>query len=164
MLTDFPEDIQGVILHKLDNVSIIMLCHVNKNYHQIVSSWAIKNKVNRYLELHEIASCGYLEVLKWAYEHEKGYGPSCDDRICTNAAKNGHLEVLKWVRINDFPWDASVCSLAARNGNLEVLRWAKENGCKLNANTYISAVTWNHVEMIKWLEENNCRFIKVDKT
>ena len=48
---------------------------------------------------------------------------------CEIAAKNGHLEVLKYARENGCPWDEWTCSFAARNGHLEVLKWARENGC-----------------------------------
>ena len=45
------------------------------------------------------------------------------------AAENGHLEVLRWLRENGCPWDFTTCSSAAKNGHLEVLQWACENGC-----------------------------------
>jgi len=45
------------------------------------------------------------------------------------AAKGGHLEVLKWARENGCPWDEWTCAYAAEGGHLEVLKWARENGC-----------------------------------
>jgi hypothetical protein len=48
---------------------------------------------------------------------------------CSGAAEHGHLEVLKWAREHDCPWDEGTCVAAADNGNLEVLRWAIEHGC-----------------------------------
>ncbi len=44
-------------------------------------------------------------------------------------ALNGHLEVLKWARANNCPWDRWTCINAANNGNLEVLKWAWANNC-----------------------------------
>ena len=52
-----------------------------------------------------------------------------NEYTCKNAAKNGHLEVLKWARENGCPWDWRTCTYAALNGHLEVLKWARENGC-----------------------------------
>jgi hypothetical protein len=48
---------------------------------------------------------------------------------CADAAGGGHLEVLKWARENDCPWDELTCVSAAKHGHLEVLQWARTNGC-----------------------------------
>ena len=50
-------------------------------------------------------------------------------QVYSNAAMNGHLEVLKWARDNGCPWDKRVCLYAMENGYLEVLQWARDNGC-----------------------------------
>lgn len=34
--------------------------------------------------------------------------------ICQTAAGNGHLDVLKWARINNYLWDTSTCYHAAK--------------------------------------------------
>jgi hypothetical protein len=46
-----------------------------------------------------------------------------------------HLEVLKWARENDCPWDEETCMGAAWKGHLEVLKWARANGCPWDAKT-----------------------------
>ena len=46
---------------------------------------------------------------------------------CSNAAKNGHLECLKYAHENGCPWDGETCSNAAKNGHLECLKYAHEN-------------------------------------
>ena len=45
------------------------------------------------------------------------------------AAGAGQLEILKWLRENDFPWDEETCAAAALNGHLEVMQWLRANGC-----------------------------------
>jgi hypothetical protein len=45
------------------------------------------------------------------------------------AAKGGHLEVLKWARENGCPWDELTCANAAERGHLGMLQWARANGC-----------------------------------
>ena len=55
--------------------------------------------------------------------------------VLRDAAKGGHLEVLKWARANDCPWGALTCAWAAKCGHLEVLQWARENGCPWNEDT-----------------------------
>ena len=57
---------------------------------------------------------------------------SWDQHACSAAAKNGHLEVLKYLRENRCPWNSFVCSHAAERGHLEVVKWAHENGCPWN--------------------------------
>ena len=49
--------------------------------------------------------------------------------ICTEAAREGHLDVLKYARENGCPWDEGACSWAAHNGHHQVLQWLIENGC-----------------------------------
>jgi hypothetical protein len=43
--------------------------------------------------------------------------------VCADAAKGGHLEILRWAHSNGCPWDAATCLHAAKNGHLEVLQW-----------------------------------------
>jgi hypothetical protein len=101
MLTDLPDDIQGVIISKLDRITFVVLCHVDKKYHRMVSSSDRTQKINRILECHNIASYGHLEVLKWVREN----GCEWDMYVCYIAYKNRHLEILQWARKNGCPWN-----------------------------------------------------------
>ena len=56
-------------------------------------------------------------------------GCDWDVETCANAAKGGHLEVLKWARENGCKWDEYTCQFAAEQGHIKVKDWAKENGC-----------------------------------
>ena len=47
------------------------------------------------------------------------------------AARNGHLECLKYAHENGCPWDKFTCADAARNGHLECLKYAHENDCPM---------------------------------
>ena len=49
--------------------------------------------------------------------------------VCGYAARNGHLEVLKWAISEGFPRGLIICINAAENGHLEVLKYARSNGC-----------------------------------
>jgi hypothetical protein len=76
MMQTLPDDILGVLLYKLDDISLIMLYHTDKNYHKSVAKHAITNKINRKLKCNIVAKHGHLEVLKWAIRnyqmgHEK---------------------------------------------------------------------------------------------
>ena len=66
--------------------------------------------------------------------HQRGdlrddYLDDDSDRLCVWAAGEGQLEILKWLRENDFPWDEETCAAAALNGHLEVMQWMRANGC-----------------------------------
>jgi hypothetical protein len=39
------------------------------------------------------------------------------------------LQILKWARENNCPWDTKTCYQANKNGHSEVLKWAVSNGC-----------------------------------
>src|SRR5437870_536459 len=43
--------------------------------------------------------------------------------ICAKIASLGYLNILKYARDNDYPWDRFTCAYAAKNGDLEMLRW-----------------------------------------
>ncbi len=61
---------------------------------------------------------GYLGILKWLIENRYEW----DKRVCACAARNNHLEVLKWAREDrpggPFPWDEWACAGAAREVTL----------------------------------------------
>jgi hypothetical protein len=79
-------------------------------------------------------------------------------RVCTYAAKGGHLETLKWARLNGCRWSFDTCHQAALGGHLEVLKWAKEKGCPWDSQTCTHAAMGGHLEVIKWLRENGCQW------
>ena len=43
------------------------------------------------------------------------------------AARFGHLEVLKYLRKNGWPWNTTACTFAVSDGHLEVLKYLHEN-------------------------------------
>jgi len=81
---------------------------------------------------------GWIDLLVWA-QYKVSFNPQ---KMCRNATRNNHLEILKWIKKNlpsslnyDFINDA--CNCAILYGNLEILKWTQENGCKLiNKNIY----------------------------
>ena len=40
-------------------------------------------------------------------------GAPWDESTCSNAALNGHLEIIQWCRANGAPWNEDTCSFAA---------------------------------------------------
>jgi hypothetical protein len=72
---------------------------------------------------YEVAETNKLELLKWAREEKK-----CDWGAGTisSAAEQGNLEMVKYCVANECPIDEDACAYAARNGHLEVLKYLRE--------------------------------------
>ena len=96
---------------------------------------------------------GYLSTLK--HMHSQGRLSRKKD-LCEDAARGGHLDVLKWARENDCPWDEDTCWRAAVGGHLGTLKWARANGCPWNKRTCSGAAYGGHLEVLKWARENGC--------
>ena len=76
--------------------------------------------------------------------------------VCTEAARDGHLEVLRWARARGCGWDEETCAAAAKGGHLEVLKWLREHGCPWNASTCARAAEGGHMEVLRWARANGC--------
>jgi|SRR5579872_7073345 len=84
------------------------------------------------------------------------------NKICTNAAYDGYLEILKWARENNCNWNSNVCICAAWNGHLNIIKWAKNNGCDWNSDTCINAAKMGHLEVLKWAQKNGYTWDKTN--
>ena len=82
----------------------------------------------------------------------------CDYSI-NNAAKRGHLEVIKWLHYNRSEGcttkalSLKAMDLAAENGHLEVVKWLHHNrseGCTTDAMN--RAAKYGHLEVVKFLK------------
>ncbi len=82
-----------------------------------------------------------------------------DIEICWNAAKFNRLNILKWARKNDCPWDERTCSKAAQFGHLDCLQWARENGCPWDEDTCYRAALNGHLDCLQWARENGCPYL-----
>ena len=58
-----------------------------------------------------------VEMLAWAKANERF---PWNEMTCAHAAAAGHLQVLRWAREHDCPWDYRVFEGAALGGRLEV--------------------------------------------
>lgn len=69
---------------------------------------------------------GNIEVLEYAMGE---LDIECGEWTCACCAESGKLDMLKWLRERDIPWDEDVLIGSCLNGKFELFRWAKENGC-----------------------------------
>ena len=104
------------------------------------------------------AKYGNIDIVKWLSSKN-----IIDNNIhCTeSAAKGGNLEVLKHVRQLGFQWSNKVCILAAKNGHLDMIKWARSQECPWNpSKMFPAAVTCrtNQLDLYEWLWQQECPF------
>lgn len=51
------------------------------------------------------------------------------EKLASDVASEGNLELLKAVRNQGCPWNERTCAQAALVGHLDILVWAREHGC-----------------------------------
>ena len=99
------------------------------------------------------ASQGKLEMVKYCVASEC----ECDisTLTCAFAAKNGHLEVLKYLREEvKAPWDSDTANGAALNGHLHILEYLFERKYdKYSTGACERAAEYGHLDCLKYLRE-----------
>ena len=110
LLNDLPNDITHCLFDMLDGLDMIMMSDTNKKFKQI----AMKKKYKKVK--FQINKCYYLNF----------YLPMI------NAAFNGYLDVIIYLRSLHYHWNEDALMSAAENGKLEIVQWLKNNGCPLN--------------------------------
>tara|TARA_Y100000996_G_scaffold413851_1_gene403089 strand:- start:12220 stop:12975 length:756 start_codon:yes stop_codon:yes gene_type:complete len=113
------------------------------------------NYNNEYKFTNSIAYYGLLDILIWAY---KKY--PINYSLYTNAAKGGHLNILKWavLTFHDTPDFNTICDTAAEHGHLHIIQWAAKNKGSYNDITFLRAVENGHTNIIEWLYEHGCQW------
>ena len=111
--------------------------------------WAREEKKCKWdaLTIRAAARRGNLEMVKYCVANKcPTFRPSFVEDDCARAAKNGHLEILKYLREEaKAPWDSMVLYQAYENEHLECLRYAVEKKCP----------RWsNYTEKLKELEQS----------
>ena len=110
----------------------------------------------RVYELEAWEAIKFGELIGLRFLHQRGDFDDDPDSLCTLAAGEGQLEILKWLREYDLPWDAGTCTNAALRGHLEVLQWARANGCPWDEETCALASWGGHLEVLQWARASGC--------
>ena len=81
----------------------------------------------------------------------------CEEGACAEAAGNGHLEVLKYLREEaKAPWGSWTANCAARSGHLHILEYLVERKYQYDQfNTYACqcVAEYGHLDCLKYLHE-----------
>ena len=104
---------------KVEEMSSISTLEVAWEHKSLWESWW---EDHRYF-CREVAKTNKLELLKWIREEKK-----CEWSAGTiyRAAEQGNLEMVKYCVANECPIDAIACEYAAKNGHLEILKYLHE--------------------------------------
>ena len=99
-----------------------------------------------------------LDNLKWLYQVKRNGTFRIDQKHCMLlAARNGKLNIMKWLHANKTPSLSSlVFREAALFGSLENLKWLYEKQCPWNEWTFRDAAKFGSLDNIKWLYKNKC--------
>jgi hypothetical protein len=92
------------------------------------------------------------------FVRENGY---YKERLCTLAANEGSLNILKWFRFNDYTWENGyykkrLCTLAASEGSLNILKWFRFNDYTWDDDVWISAAEKGHLNILIYANDNGC--------
>lgn len=92
---------------------------------------------------------GRIDLLELCQKYD--FHSDCFFLVSYIAASQGDFELLKWCKMNNYPWDANICAICAFKGNLEMLKWARENGCPWDETSYENAIIGGNIELINWV-------------
>jgi hypothetical protein len=98
-----------------------------------------------------VAKTNKLELLKWIREEKKC---EWDNVTIGGAAVLGNLEIVKYCVANGCPFTADACWYAAKNGHLECLKYLHEEvQVPWNSDTATSAAENGHLHILEYLVE-----------
>ena len=98
-----------------------------------------------------VAWTNKLELLKWAREEKQ-----CEWDVGTinRATYQGNLEMVNYCVANECPIDCGACAWAAKNGHLEVLKYLREEvKAPWNSGTAAWAARNGHLHILEYLVE-----------
>jgi hypothetical protein len=80
--------------------------------------------------------------------------PPLNLKLINYAAENGYFILFKWLIANSLmlhSWDVTTCEAAAKNGHLKILKWIKLRGFQMNYRVWAAAKNKGQTEVLNWL-------------
>jgi hypothetical protein len=97
------------------------------------------------------------ERLEYLYEN----GCHFTKNTLSQAAFNGDLELMKWLRDRDCPWGSGLLE-AVQRGDMHTLEWLKENNCPLNTYHVSVDIKRKDSQKAQWMLKNGCSESLID--
>lgn len=145
------------------------LKHLRRQQGDIVYSSTVMAKAAGY---------GDLDLVTYLHSNRSDIGdrvPRCkwDVQTCKSAAKNGHLNVLEWIRDRRIH-GVNVCSFgklsgqevfasACEGGHMNIIRWLRKHHCDWSGSACVSAARAGHLEVLQFLREDGTGPYKDDE-
>jgi len=122
-----------------------------------ILAWLKRHFPPHLLKINEVVYWGHVDALSWLKDATPPDVWAADTGLlCTLAARQGHLDVLQWLRQNDCPWNEATCTEAATHGHLTVLQWLRSQGCPWCViSVKLAAVDGQQWHVVQWLVEHN---------
>ena len=112
-----------------------------------------------YSDLPNISSeYGRLDALKYCYKYFKG-----NEMTCMLAAKNGHLECLKYLHEKECFWNEKTTLVSVQNFHFDCLEYAHENECPWDDNILEVARNYKSYECENYILDNTNNINGFDK-
>ena len=129
-----------------------ILSMVCRRWWEILSSW--RTRGNRCLKLRTPYAVGLHSVALAIWSRDNGMPLA--GRTFALAASYGRIDVLKYLKDSDCPWDSIGCSYAAARGYVDVLQWLRSNDYSWDALTCVYAARHNQLPALKFALDNGC--------
>lgn len=101
-----------------------------------------------------VAHSGPASIGGLFYEYQ--HGLVREARLCSQAARHGHMSFLVYAKACGMRWDASACTAAAAGGHLDCLRYLYEQGCQWDARTTRAGVASRCRATFAYLRDRGC--------
>jgi len=86
----------------------------------------------------------------------RGYNINDPPLVSTMAAQHGQLDILKWLKEKNLPWDEWTTAAAAYAGHLHILQWLRQHDCPWNHLTIKAAQDRGHDLISEWAKSQGC--------
>jgi len=152
VLTDvqYRDIFETHILWRLDDLSFRLFREVNTE-----SRDAIRRSKRKLKETYTYHSwLGNLPVKKM--KTIKIEGKQAQYYFCSEAARSGNLELLRWLREEKkFVWNRWTIQRAASCGHLHIVKYCMEQKCPIEGLACAFAAKNGHLDILKYLHEKN---------
>jgi hypothetical protein len=107
--------------------------------------------------LETAVSTGYLELVRWCYEHECRFVDA--SMASLNAAASGNVQLMAWLlQQPGTHLSGMVMHIAVEHGHTDLCRFLREQQCPWDASSPRGAARGGHIDLLHWLLDSGCPY------